>query len=400
MFGTMKLMKTYKFKLSPNVTQTGIFNQWLGTCRFLYNLALEHRIQAFQSAKHYVNYYDQANELKAIKKTAGFEWIKNVQSQVLQDVLKRVERSYKNFFNGSGFPKWAKYGKYKSFTFPQITKLNIKGCKIRIPKIGFVKFRQHRGIKGKPKQIQIIKQLNSFYICIVCEVQPSQPRSENQATGIDLGVQRLATLSDGTFFENPMYYKQYQRRLRIKQRRLSRQEKFGANWHKTLHQVKKLHLKIVNCRKDYLHKVSHAITSKYNILFVEDLNLKGMTKSAKGTAEAPGKMVTQKSGLNRSLLDSGLSMFLTQLAYKTLHQSGFFEKVNPAYTSQACHNCGHTCKENRKRQSNFKCVQCSFALNADENAAKNIRSAGMALLPLTWGVDPSVGKDAPMLASG
>ena len=191
-----------------------------------------------------------------------------------------------------------------------------------------------------------------------------------------------------------MFLKKNRKLLRIRQRKLSRQKKYGSNWYKTLHQIKKLYLKLRNCRTDYLHKISHAITSKYNIIFVENLKLKNMTKSAKGTLVSPGKKVKQKSGLNRSLLDSGLGILLNQLEYKTLFQSGCFQRINPAYTSQKCSKCGSIDKKNRISQAAFKCISCSFTTNADENAAQNILASGSEALPLTWGIAPSVGKDA------
>ena len=160
-FYEVKIIKTYKFKLRPNRLERNTFSSWLGTCRFLYNLSLEHRITAYQSAGKSVNYYDQANELKAIKRTIGFEWISNVQSQILQDVLKRVETSFKNFFRGSGFPKWAKKDQYNSFTYPQISNFQVERSKIKLPKMGWVKFYHHRKIEGAPKQIKIVKELNN-----------------------------------------------------------------------------------------------------------------------------------------------------------------------------------------------------------------------------------------------
>ena len=252
-------------------------------------------------------------------------------------------------------------------------------------------------MKGNPKQITISKENNQWYICICVSVEPKKWDGENQAVGIDLGVKRLATLSDGSYFNNPQFFKKYQSQLRLKQRKLARQKRFGKNWNKTVKQISKLHTKIKRCRLDHLHKVSHSITSRFNILLVEDLKLKNMTKSAKGTLENKGKNVKQKSGLNRSMLDSGLGILLNQLKYKTEFQDGVFQPVNPIYTSQTCSCCGHVDSKNRISQSNFKCVQCSFVMNADENAAINIKSSGLELLPLTWNIGSSVGKEATVL---
>ena len=380
--------KVFKYRLKPTKNQEQTFLQYLGATRFLYNSALEHRIIAYQSAKKSISYYDQQYELPLIKKTEGFEWLKDIYAQVLQDTLKRLDQSFKNFFKSKfGFPSFAKKGKWNCFRFPQIINLKIKGNKIKIPKIGFVKLIQHRPLKGNPKTISIVKENNHWYICICVKVEPKKFNSENQAVGIDVGVIRLATLSDGTYFENPQYFKQYRRELRIKQRKLARQKKFGKNWYKTVNQISNLHLVIKRSRLDYLHKVSFVITSNYNIIFAEDLKIKNLVKRTKGEG------VARKSGLNRSILDSSLGKLLSQLNYKTEFQNGFFQPVNPAYTSQKCSNCGCVDSQNRKSQANFKCIKCSFALNADVNAAKNIYSSGMELLPLTWSVDSCVGKE-------
>ena len=376
------MMKTYKFKLYPTATQANTFYQWIGGCRFIYNLGLEHRITAYKSCQQSVSYKNQQNELPELKKTQGFEWLKNIQSQVLQDALKRLDKAYKAFFKGGGFPKWAKKHKYQSFTFPQIKTL-FKENKLNLPKIGLVRILIHRKVKGTPKTITIVNQNNHWYACITCEKEPRRFQGDNQTTGIDLGVARLATLSNGDHFDNPLFFKKYQQQLRIKQRKLSRQKKYGINWMKTKKQINKLHTKISRCRKDYLHKVSQVITCQYNTIVVENLKLSNMTKSAKGDTADHGKNVKQKSGLNRSLLDTGLGIFLHQLEYKTKWQGGTFLKVDPKNTSRACSKCGYVDQLNRRSQSIFKCVQCSFALNADHNAAKNILSKGALLLSLT-----------------
>lgn len=393
------MLKTFKYKLKPNKSQRITFAQWLGSCRYLYNVALEHRITAWQSGRKSVSEFDQNMELPKCKKLEGFEWLGNVQSQVLQDVIKRVEVSYKNFYRGAGFPKWAKKHSYSSFRFPQITNFRIENNRIRLPKIGWVQLYYHRSIQGKVKQITIVKEINSWNVCVVCEIEPRPFKGEHQALGIDLGVARLATLSTGEHFDNPLFYKSYQDQLRRKQRKLSRQVKQSNSWYKTKHQIRKLHQKVRRCRSYYLHYVSHSITSRYNVVYMEDLKLKGMTRSAKGTLENPGKNVKQKNGLNRSLVDSGLGMLTNMIEYKTLHQLGAFHRVPAHYTSQTCPECGHTDKDNRKSQADFKCTCCSFAANADQVAAKNILSSGAELWPLTWEVAPSVGLEAPSITA-
>lgn len=369
----MKLIKTYKYKLRPNATQRAIFEQWLGINRYLYNNALEHRITAYQSAKVSIHRFEQHKQLSEVRNSDGFKFLKLVPLQTLRDTLDRVNKAFESFFNGAGFPKFQKKRNYNSFSFKE--SVRIEGNKIKLPKIGFVKFFNSRTFEGKIKYTTVVKELNDWYVCICVEQQPTI-RIDSQDVGIDMGIARLATLSDGTHYENPAFLKQYARELRILQRKLSRQKKGSNSMAKTVQQLAKLWQKIRRCRLDYLHKMTTEITRKYSVIYVEDLNLKGMTKSAKGTLEQPGKNVKAKSGLNRSLTDACIGIALEQLQYKTVFQSGIFEKVNPQYTSQKCSCCGHTSKNNRKSQELFLCEACFFTCNADDNASNNILGSG------------------------
>lgn len=369
----MKLIKTYKYKLRPNATQKGTFEKWLGINRYLYNVALEHRITAYQSAKISVSRFDQYNQLVVAKKQPELSFLKDVHSEVLQETLDRVDKSFKNFFNGSGFPKFQGKDYYKSFTFKR--SVRIEGNKIKLPKIGFVRFFNSRTFEGKIKYVTVVKEIDDWFVCVCVEQSPTI-RIESQDVGIDMGIARLATLSDGTYYENPRFLNEYQRELRLLQRKLARQVKGSKSREKTKRKISKLWQKIRRCRLDYLHKMTTEITSKYNVIYVEDLNLKGMTKSAKGTMENQGKNVKAKSGLNRSLLDSCIGITFNQLEYKTKFQCGTFLKVNPAYTSQKCSECGHTSKNNRQSQEHFLCECCSHRANADDNASNNILGLG------------------------
>lgn len=372
-FTLMKLIKTYKYKLRPNPTQKVTFESWLGINRYLYNNALEHRITAYQSAKVSVSRFDQYNQLVVAKKEAELSFLKQVHSEVLQETLDRVDKAFKSFYNGAGFPKFQGKRFYSSFTFKR--SVEIKGNKIKLPKIGWVRFFNSRIFEGKIKYTTVVKELDDWYVCVCVEQNPII-RIDSQDVGIDMGVARLATLSDGTFYENPKFVKQYAKEMRILQRKLARQVKDSKSREKTKRKITKLYQKIRRCRLDYTHKMTTEITSKYNVIYVEHLNLKGMTKSSKGNAEQHGKMVKQKSGLNRVLLDTCIGITFNQLEYKTKFQSGTFLKVNPAYTSQKCSCCGHTSKNNRQSQELFLCEVCFFKANADDNASQNIISSG------------------------
>lgn len=197
--------------------------------------------------------------------------------------------------------------------------------------------------------------------------------------GLDAGVTKLATLSDGTVYQPVNSFKARQRKLAMLQRQLSRKVKFSANWQKQKKKIQRLHSHIANIRRDYLHKVTSEISKNHAMIVIEDLKVSNMSKSAKGTAERHGQNVRAKSGLNRSILDQGWYEMRRQLEYKQLWRGGQVLAIPPAYTSQRCACCGHTAKENRQTQSKFVCQVCGYTENADINGARNILAAGHAV---------------------
>ena len=324
-----------------------------------------------------VSVYDLKREVTTLSKE--YDWIKAVQSQVKQDVCYRLDKAYKKFFSGGGFPKWAKRGKYTSFTFPQSIK--VAGNKIWLPKIGWVKYRNSREFPegATLKTATVIECPDGWFVSVAFAYPPkSVPPREKQAVGIDMGIAQFATTSEGEVITNPRHFDKHRSRIRVLQRKLARQKKGGSNRKKTKNQLSKAWLKLANCRKDFLHKTSTYFADQYTDIIVEDLRLVNMIRSAKGTVEDPGKCVKAKSGLNRSMLDLGVGIFFEMLAYKTTERGGTFEKVNPAYTSQTCNKCGYRSRDNRKSQAEFVCVKCGHEANADLNASENILGRGSA----------------------
>ncbi len=208
--------------------------------------------------------------------------------------------------------------------------------------------------------------------------EPVHP--SNSAVGGDRGVKRFLSLSDGTFYEPLNAFRKLEQQLAKEQRKLSRRTRKSRNWYKQKAKITKLHIKIADARNDYLHKVSNAVSKNHAVVVLEDLKVKNMTASAKGTLVAPGRMVKQKAGLNRAILDQGWGEFARQLEYKQSWQGGWVLYVNPAHTSQTCSACGHISPDNRKSQELFVCEECGHTANADENAAINIERAGHAQL--------------------
>lgn len=357
----MKLIKTYKYKLKLSKKQEKLLDSWIHTCRYLYNVALEERITAYQMRKTSISKYDQYNQLPQIKK--DFPFVVQVYSDTIQEVLDRVDKSYQNFFRGAGFPKFAKKGVYNSFTFKR--HYEIHKDYIKLPKIGKVKYFNSRPIEGLPKTATIKKEGNSYFISIVCETEAPETIVDNQnAVGIDSGIVTFLTLSDGNTVSSPLFLEPHLKQLRILQRKLARQKKGSKSREKTKQKLSKLHRKIANSRLDFLHKTSTDLVNTYSAIYIEDLDLP--------------KMKTISSDLTRKMSDSGFGMFKEQLKYKMKERGKHLGLVNPAYTSQTCSECKTVDKKSRISQSEFVCTSCGFIANADQNASQNILRQGMS----------------------
>lgn len=375
---------TYKFKIEPTATQTAVLRGWLGTCRFLYNLGLEHRKLAWSQYRKSENYFSQANEIKNLKKVPGFEWISETPNHCLQQTLKDLDGAFQKFFKyGAGFPKWRKVGQGGSIRFPdpkqfKVTKLNRKFGMISLPKKMRLKFRMSRSIVGTIKNCTIKKEARGWYICFCCEKEINKTDAGNSEIGIDRGISESMVCSTSEVFNLPKSAKINHQRIRVLQRRLRNKKKFSQNWHKGQLKIRKLHSKITNIRKDFLHKTSTHLAKNHGLIVLEDLKIKNMSKSARGTIENPGKSVKAKAGLNREILFQGWGMFASMVNYKTSWSGGRMELVNPCHTSQRCSRCLFQHKENRKGKI-FRCLNCGHHEDADLNAAKNIKNtAGRA----------------------
>ena len=195
-----------------------------------------------------------------------------------------------------------------------------------------------------------------------------------------MGIARFATFSDGDFLAPLNSFKRHQVRLARYQRRMSRKVKFSNNWKKEKAKVQKIHPRIANCRQDFLHKATTAISQNHALVSIEDLQVKNMSKSAKGDVAQSGKRVKAKSGLNRSILDQGWAEFRRQLAYKLEWAGGMLVAVSPHNTSRTCPCCSHVAQENRRTQAEFVCVQCGYQNHADVVGAMNILERGLRLL--------------------
>lgn len=356
--------------------------RFAGACRFVFNHALALQNENHEAGNKYIPYAKMASWLIEWKSHPDTQWLKDTPSQPLQQSLKDLERGYKNFFQKrAAFPRFKKRGQNDAFRYPQGVKLDQANNRISLPKLGWIRYRNSREVIGEVKNVTVSKSCGKWYVGIQTECEVPEPvHKAASMVGLDSGVTKLATLSDGTVYQPVNSFKANQRKLAMLQRQLSRKVKFSANWHKQKKKIQRLHAHIANIRRDYLHKVTSEISKNHAMIVIEDLKVSNMSKSAKGTAERPGRNVRAKSGLNRSILDQGWYEMRRQLEYKQLWRGGQVLAIPPAYTSQRCACCGHTTKENRQTQSKFVCQSCGYTENADINGARNILAAGHAVL--------------------
>ena len=376
----MQIRRAFRFELCPSGAQARLMSQFAGSCRYVYNrtLATEKSLSGKDKA-HRFNYVECANRLVLWKKKHSF--LKECHSQVLQQALKDLEKGYKNFFaKRAKFPRFKKKFQRDSFRFPQGFKIDEDKQRIYLPKIRTVGYRKSRSIIGKPKNITVSREGLKWFVSIQTEFEIEPKRMINSEIGIDMGVKKFVTFSNGTFVEPVNSLKNNLKQLAKLQKKLSRQQKGSSNSKKTKAKITKLHRRIANIRRDFLHKNTTTIAKNHGIVFMEDLKVSNMSASASGTVEQPGKKVRQKSGLNRSILDQGWYSFKTMLAYKLEERGGLLVLVPPKNTSRTCPNCGYISAKNRQTQAHFECTKCGYKENADVVGAINVLRAGHARL--------------------
>lgn len=377
----MEILQAYKFQLRPKVGQESLMRRFAGCCRFLWNKALALEKETYEAEGKRLGYYALTGKLKDWKKEDDTSFLAEAHSQILQQALKDLDRAYKNFFaKRADFPRFKRKGVHDAFRYPQGFKLDEGNSRIFLPKIGWVRYRKSRATEGTPKNVTVSLSAGKWYVSIQTEREVPEPVHSSQiVVGIDMGVARFATLSDGSSIRPLNSFRKHEKKLAALQRKLAKRTKFSANWQKLKARIQHLHRKIANVRNDFLHKASTTISKNHAIVVIEDLKARNMSRSASGTLEAHGKNVRAKAGLNKSILDQGWFEFRRQLAYKLAWLGGNLLAVPPQYTSQTCSRCGCVDKQSRQTQAKFKCTACGFEANADHNAALNILAAGHAV---------------------
>jgi len=366
-------LQAFKFNLRPNGEQIRNLRQFAGSVRFVYNKALALNVERYEKKEKRLGYAGLCALLPNWK--MEHEFLSAVPAQALQQSLKNLERAYTNFFRKrADFPKFKKKGQRESFRIPQAFVIDNQNGRIKLPKLGWMRYRKSQDILGEASNVMVSESCGKWYVSVQTEREAETPQHPStSAVGMDWGVVNFVTLSDGEVVDQCQPLKKFLPKLAKLQRRMARKKKFSKNWRKAKARITKLHTKVANIRKDFVHKVSNDISKNHVVVVIEDLHVKNMSKSAT-------KKVAQKSGLNRSILDASPFELRRQLEYKTQWQGGLLVPVPPQNTSRKCPECGHLSAENRKSQAKFVCVECEFSANADFVGAVNIREAGLASL--------------------
>ena len=361
------MLKSYKYKIKPNEEQIVLLNKHFGAIRFAYNHFLNERRVEYETNKQTLNYNDNSAALTKLKKQEEFKWLKEINSQSLQHSLKGLDDAYNSFFKKrTGFPKFKSKHTKNSFKVPQFVK--VIDSKLIIPKFKDpIKIIQDRKFKGKIRQCTLSKTpTNEFFVSILVETDHKKFEKTGKSVGIDLGIKDFVITSDGYKYKNNRYTKTYAKRLKEHQKYLSKKVKGSSNYNKQKLKVATIHKKITNSRMDNLHKVSTELVKKYDTIFLEDLNIKGMIKNHK---------------LSKHISDASWSKFISMLEYKALWNDKEIIKIDRFFpSSKQCNCCGWINASLDLSMREWTCPSCKTNLDRDLNASKNILKEGIKII--------------------
>lgn len=372
--------RSYKFRLMPTAEQVNTLVNWADAKRFIWNKAMGLADTRLMNG-HWVPKYEEYNKMITLWKQAD-EWkfLKEPPKDILQYTIKDFRKAIDDWFDPKQKikrkPRFkSKKDPFRSFRIPG-SLVKMEGTnKVILPKMKEpISFRRHRRVSGKIKNVTLSCDGKRWYVSFSCEVETKTAEKFSNPEALDVGTVRFATKTDGNFIKAMDFDREVDKLIHY-QKMMSRRVKGSVRWMKAKSKVRNIYAHIANKRLDYLQKESSKLANA-RFIAIEDLKIRNMTASAKGTIEDPGKMVKQKAGLNRAILTQGWSMFFLMLEYKLEANGGALVRVSPEYSSQECSVCHAISKENRESQSVFICKTCGNSMNADHNASLVLLSRG------------------------
>lgn len=393
--------RAFQYRLYPTAAQGARLSEWVGAVRFIYNLALEQRRTYWRPGRRF-NFVTQGREITDLR--GEVEWLADAPRAPLDQALRDLDEAYRNWWGGRArAPTPRKLGPNDSMRFPEPENFTVRRTSrrwgvLKVPKLGNVAIRLDRDHVGRVCSMTVSRRAGQWFAAIQCEVETDKPASAGAPVGIDRGVSVFAALSTGELIAPANVGRRAGKALARAQRSMARRVKGSNNRRRARLRVARLHQRVANARKDFLHKITTTIAKNHGVVVIEALKVQNMTRSAAGTVESPGRNVRQKAGLNRSILDQGWGQFRTLLAYKLEERGCRLIEVNPAYTSQTCSACGVIDADSRRDQR-FACRACGHEAHADTNASLNILRRGTAYLPVEGALSPAEAGSPPWMMS-
>lgn len=379
-----------RYRLVPSAAQNAALREHCAHARYVWNLACEQQSHWRPGRRSAPGYLQQCRQLTVARRE--YAWLREGSQMVQQQALRDFAQAMGAFAGKRRMPSWRKAGRDEGFRVvavkpTHVRRLSRNTAAVWVPKAGWVQFRWSRPVPAGAKSYRITyDRAGRWHVAFAAVPAPVAGPGTGEVAGIDRGVTVSAALSTGETLCVPRLSPGRQRRLLLLQRRLARAKPGSARRKRVKLAIARLRAREADARKDWIEKLSTGLASRFDAIRVEDLRIRAMTRSARGTGQTPARDVRQKAGLNREILASGWGLLVRRLEDKA---PGRLEKINPAFTSQRCNSCGHTAAESRKSQALFACVACGYTSNADVNAAKNI-AAGHAVI--ARGRSPSGGR--------
>jgi transposase len=369
-----------RYRLVPSPAQQVVLRDHCAQARLVWNLAVEQHRHWRPGRKSAPGYLEQCRQLTQAR--AEHPWLAAGSQMVQQQALRDFARAMANYFGGThGRPSWRKAGRNEGFRVVAVKPRDVRRLSrhvgaVRVAKAGWVRFRWSRAVPPGVKSCRVTRdRAGRWHVAFAAVPAPVPAPGTGQIVGVDRGVAVSAALSTGELLGVPGLGGAERSRMLRLQRKLARARRGSNRRGRVRHVIARLIARQTDRRKDWAEKASTDIARRFDLIRVEDLQIRNMTRSASGTAGEPGRNVRQKAGLNREILRSGWGLLVRRLEEKA---PGRVEKIKPAFTSQRCSACGHVDPKSRQSQARFVCTTCNFAGHADVNAARNI-AAGHAV---------------------